>query len=565
MHEPTVSRFRNLALAVVVGLLMVSLVALAATWGGRSAEDEAVETPGAADGVRQTAPATTGDEDVDADQDPTSAASTATADATTEPTEDLRATAAEIVADLSLTEKAGQVIVAAHDGPVAPVDLVVGEHLGGVIVMDQDLSTDQLSDLNRTLTEAADAAGRTWPVFLGVDQEGGLVERAKGDLTRFPAFMSQGAADDTDLTRRASAASGAELRGVGFTVVFAPAADVTTGPGEPTIGSRSVGSDPEQVARHATAAGQGYLDSGILPVVKHFPGHGSVPADSHLELPVQTRTMEELRTSDLVPFVAAVEAGLPAVMVAHIQVQALGSQLPSSLEPLVVEGILRGDLGFDGLVVTDALNMAAVADRYGPGQASVEVLRAGADVVLMPTDPLTARDAIVAAVSDGTLDEDRLDDAVARQITALLQTDDGGDVDPLEPGGAAEVSQEVSAAAITIVQGPCSGPLIDGGVVPMGDPLAVQRLEHAAESAGVPVGTGTTVELLRPGQPSRGAQIAVALETPYLLGGSGAPVRIALFGDTPGAVAALVDVLTGEATAPGRLPVPVDGVERAGC
>ncbi|MGC5583579.1 glycoside hydrolase family 3 protein [Ornithinimicrobium sp. W1665] len=467
--------------------------------------------------------------------------------------------------NLSLEEKAGQVIVASHLGPTAPVGLVVDHHLGGIIVMDPDLSTDQLVALNDAVADAADEAGREWPVFIGVDQEGGLVERAKGDLTRFPTFMSLGAADDPDLTRRAAAGSGAELRGAGFTAVFAPTADVTMGPTDPTIGSRSPGSAPELVAEHATAAGLGYLDAGILPVVKHFPGHGSVPADSHVELPVQDRTLDDLGESDLVPFVSAVEAGLPAVMVGHLQLTALDSQLPSSLEPEVVEGMLRDDLGFDGLVVTDALNMAAVADRYGPGQASVEALRAGADVVLMPADPLAARNAIVAAVGDGTLDEDRLNEAVARQIAALLEVADEGSVDPMEPGGAADVAREVSAAAVTVVQGPCDGPLVDGGVVPMGDRLAVQRFERAAERAGLPLGAGTTVELLRPGQGPHGAQVSVALETPYLLASTGAATKVALYGDTPGAMDALVAVLTGEAEAPGRLPVEVEGLERQGC
>ncbi|WP_289017505.1 glycoside hydrolase family 3 protein [uncultured Ornithinimicrobium sp.] len=490
------------------------------------------------------------------------------ADRTTEPPEPepaLEDEAAELVKDLTLEEKAGQVVVAAHLGTTPPVGLVTDHHLGGIIVMDPDLTTDQLAGLNAAMTEAGETTGRAWPVFLGVDQEGGLVERAKGDLTRFPTFMSLGAADDPDLTRRAAAASGAELRGAGFTAVFAPTADVTMGPSDPTIGSRSPGGDPELVAEHATAAGLGYLDAGILPVVKHFPGHGSVPADSHVQLPVQTRTLEELRDSDLVPFEAAVEADLPAVMVGHIQVAALESQLPSSLEPEVVEGLLRGDLGFDGLVVTDALNMAAVSNAYGPGQASVAALQAGADVLLMPSDPLAARDAIVAAVGDGTLAQERLDEAVVRQVTALLEAQEQGTAEPLEPGGAANLAREVSQAAVTLVQGECGGPLVDGGVVPLGDRLAVQRFERAAERAGLPLGTGTTVELLRPGQGPYGAQVSVALETPYLLAASGAPRKVALYGDTPGAMDALVAVLTGDAPAPGQLPVEVDGLERAGC
>src|SRR5690606_28532856 len=132
------------------------------------------------------------------------------------------------------------------------------------------------------------------------------------------------------------------------------------------------------------------------------------------------------------------------------------------------------------------------------------------------------------------LAEERLDEAVVRQVVALLEAEEQGTVEPLEPGGAAEVAREVSAGAVTVVEGDCGGPLVDGGVVPMGDRLAVQRFERAAERAGLPLGTGTTVELLRPGQGPYGAQVSVALETPYPLAATGAPTKVALFGDTPG-------------------------------
>ena len=209
---------------------------------------------------------------------------------------------------------------------------------------------------------------RKWPLFLGVDQEGGVVERLRRAATRFPTFMSAGAAADPALTRTAYAASGAELRGLGFTVDFAPDADVTSGPGDPTIGSRSASSRPAAVAEHVVAASTGFAESGVLPVIKHFPGHGSVPADSHLTLPVQTKSLEDLESSDLVPFRKAVEAGLPSVMVGHIDVRAIDPRVPSSLSRKVVTGLLRDELGFDGLVVTDSLRMAGVTRGRTPGR-----------------------------------------------------------------------------------------------------------------------------------------------------------------------------------------------------
>ena len=211
--------------------------------------------------------------------------------------------AARVVRRMNLPDLAGQVIVADWPGTAAPVRLVRSLHLGGVIAFDDNIaSTAQIRAVNRTLERDVP---RRWPLFLSVDQEGGIVERVQGEATRFPAFMSAGAADDVAATRRAATASGAELRGLGFTVDFAPDADVTSGPGDPTIGSRSIGSDPDLVARHVVAAADGMSESGVVPVLKHFPGHGSVPADSHTSLPVQRRTRHRLEAIDLAPFRAA--------------------------------------------------------------------------------------------------------------------------------------------------------------------------------------------------------------------------------------------------------------------
>ena len=215
--------------------------------------------------------------------------------------------AARAVRDLSLEQLAGQTIVARYDGTAAPTALVRDLHLGGVVVFSDNIgSTDQIRDVNEQLRREV---RRDWPLWVSVDQEGGVVQRVEGRATRFPAFMSAGAADEADLTRAAAAAMGAELRGLGFNVDFAPIADVTTGPDDPTIGSRSAGSDPALVARHARAAASGLQGAGVLPVVKHFPGHGSVAADSHETLPVQTRTQAQLAERDLVPFREAVAAG----------------------------------------------------------------------------------------------------------------------------------------------------------------------------------------------------------------------------------------------------------------
>ena len=468
---------------------------------------------------------------------------------------------------MSLSALAGQVIVAQYAGKRAPVALVDRLHLGGVIVMSENIdSTEQLRRSNRTLQAAARKDGRDWPVFIGVDQEGGVVERVQGDATRFPAFMSAGAANDTRLTKRAAAASGAELADLGFSVVFAPDADVTSGPADPTIGSRSASSRPRLVARQTNAAVDGYRSAGILPVIKHFPGHGSVTTDSHVQLPVQRKSLRRLRASDVVPFAAGVRRGVSSVMVGHLDVRAVDPHTPSSLSRPVVTGLLRHDLGFDGLVVTDALNMGAVTKRYSSAGAAVHALRAGADVLLMPSDPAAARRGIIEAVRSGRLGRGRLEEAVARQIAVLLHQRDLHPDLTRRPGTSLADSYRLSAAAATVASGPCHGRLVGRSVHATGPSDAVARFDAAASRAGLRTGKGTSVSLIGYGGSASRADVVVSLDTPYVLGSSRArAAKIAMYGDTPGAMRALVQVLLGKARATGHLPVPVPGVQRSGC
>jgi beta-N-acetylhexosaminidase len=406
-------------------------------------------------------------------------------------------------------------------------------------------------------------------VLVGVDQEGGRVARVTGGATSFPTFMSAGAAADPGLTRSASAASGAELRAMGFNVDFAPDADVTSGPSDPAIGARSAGSSAARVADHATAAMKGFASSGVVPVLKHFPGHGSVTTDSHVGLPVQRRSVHELEDRDLVPFRSGIAAGASAVMVGHLDVRALEPHLPSSLSHAAVTGLLRERMGFRGVAFTDSLEMGAVAQRFGSAAASVRALRAGEDVLLMPPDPRAARDGIVAAVREGRLDQARLDQAATRMV-ALMLHQKAGPSRPRRPGSSAAVSRRLSAAALTSVSGPCAGRLVGRTVKVTGPGSAVARFRAAASAAGLRVARkqkakGTTVRLVGyPGRPVRG-DVVVALDTPYVLGRSAARARLATFGDTPEAMGALVSVLLGRTSAPGRLPVPVAGVARDGC
>lgn len=525
--------------------------------------------------------------------------------------------AARLAGRMRLPDLAGQLIVAEWRGTQPPVQMVRSLHLGGVIAFESNVvSADQVRAVNRTLSRQV---RRRWPLFLAVDQEGGVVERMRTAATRFPSFMSAGAAGDAVLTRASYRASGAELRGLGFTVDFAPDADVTSGPGDPTIGSRSPSSDPGVVAEHVVAAADGFQAAGVLPVIKHFPGHGSVPDDSHLTLPVQKRSMAQLNEADLVPFRAAVEAGLPAVMVGHIDVRAVDPRVPATLSRKVTTGLLRQELGFGGLVVTDSLSMRGVTRGRTPARVAVQAVRAGADVLLMPPSAAVARSALVRAVRSGALPRRRLEQAAARQIALLTHLAGRAG---RAPGSGAAASRQLSAAAITVASGACEGDLVGSTVTPSGDSGAVSLFADAARRAGLTVllrrsppprlaeakqepmrrkkerrrkfrkrhrawekaearrerrlarwtsaedarlAQGTSIGFAGYRDAPVSAQVAVATDTPWVLGRSSAPVRIATYGDTPGAMDVLVEVLTGRASAPGRLPVTVPGVERRGC
>ena len=526
---------------------------------------------------------------------------------------------------MTLRQLAGQVIVTRWSGTSSPAPLVRRLHLGGVIAFSDNVSSpDQIRRVNRSVNRAV--APRGWPAFVGVDQEGGLVDRVGAPSTDFPAFMAAGAAGDTALTQRAARASAAEMRGLGFDVVLAPDADVTVGDRDSAIGSRSAGGRPAQGARQVVAATRGIKSAGVLPVVKHFPGHGSLDADSHLALPVQDRPLRRMRRTDLVPFAAAVQAHAPAVLVGHIAVRALDPGVPASISRRVTTGLLRRDLGYRGLVVTDALDMAGVQEQAPGPAAAVRALRAGADVLLMPPDPRAARDAVVRAVRTRHLSRTRLEDAAARMIDTLRALPQA---DAAAPGSGRPAAAALAREAATSVAGPCTGRLVADRVRLVGPGSDVAALEQRLEGRGVTVAHDTTKrvrdgsrtvvtghrrkvvvvrkKVRRPdgtvkvrkvrvrkrvavtkqvpvfrtvvvradaptvalvgsdgGTPGP-ADVTVALDRPGVLGRVSSRVELATYGDEPVVLDNLVDVLLGDHPAPGRLPLAVPGTSRRGC
>ncbi len=499
------------------------------------------------------------------------------------PTEDELVQAREVVSGWTSEQLAGGVLVPRYDGtdPQTPADLVRELHLAGVIVMGDNVAdAEQVAATTAAVQEAAADDGRTWPAVVSVDQEGGIVARLKSPVaTDFPTFMSAGAAiagawargdeaSATDAVTRAAAATALQLRGLGFTWVFAPDADVTAGPQDPTIGSRSPSDDPALVSAAVAAAVKGYAASGIVAVAKHYPGHGSVPADSHETLPVQPATLDELRAGDLVPFGAAAEAGVPAVMMSHIAADAFDPGVPASLSPKAYAS-LRADAGFDGLAVTDAQDMGAITTEYGSGGAAVQALAAGADVLLMPLDLRAAHAAVVTGLGDGSLPRERVADAAAKVVAVQTwQARTAAEVPvPADVGEQADAaSRELSAAAVALVDGSCeAGWAPDGFQVAGGTDADRERLQDAADRAGVGTGSGPVVRLLG-GSTGGSGDVVVSLDVPYVLETArGSTATLALFGRDAGAFDALVAVLTGTATPQGALPVSIGRTTSTDC
>jgi beta-glucosidase-like glycosyl hydrolase len=279
--------------------------------------------------------------------------------------------------------------------------------------------TGELASLTARLREVSDA-------LVSIDEEGGDVTRLAHETgSPYPGSAALGALDEPGTTRRVYRSLGAELRGTGVNFDLAPSADVNTADDNPIIGTRAFGSDPELVARHVTAAVTGLQEAGVAACAKHFPGHGATSQDSHLEIPAVDADLALLERRELVPFRAAITAGVRSIMTAHLRVPELTGTTPATLSPEAITGLLRGTLGYDGVVVTDALDMRAASDAIGIPEAAVRALAAGSDLLCLGTKEYedsvrTIRERIVEAVRDGRLPAERLEEAAAR--VAALKT-----------------------------------------------------------------------------------------------------------------------------------------------
>lgn len=357
-------------------------------------------------------------------------------------------------------------------------ELIATYKVGGIIYFawsNNVANPDQITGLSNGLQAASTADGGT-PLLIATDQEHGLVTRIGPPATQLPGAMALGATHEPEHARDAAVISGTELRAMGLNVNFAPDADVNVNPANPVIGVRSFGSDAEHVAGFTAAQVEGYQARGDLAAtVKHFPGHGDTEDDSHTDLPQIDHTYEEWRQIDAPPFRAAIDAGVGAIMSAHIQFPALDPTLtPATLSKPIVTGLLRDELGYDGVIVTDSLAMEGVREGYGDDRIPVLALLAGIDMLLMPVDLDLAYNAVLTAVADGELTERRIDASVTRILGLKYRL--GLFADPYaDPDEVAEVvgvpasleaAQAISDRTTTLVTNDGTLPIpFDGGSV----------------------------------------------------------------------------------------------------
>ena len=307
--------------------------------------------------------------------------------------------------------------------------LVKDYHLGGVILFRENVET---TEQTTKLVHDYQAAAEKYGLLMTIDQEGGIVTRLQSG-TDMPGNMALGAARSEELTRKVSSAIGEELHSLGINMNLAPSLDVNNNPDNPVIGVRSFGGDPALVANMGKAYIKGLQDTGIAATAKHFPGHGDTAVDSHLGLPEVPHDLERLKKVELYPFQQAMDAGIDAIMTAHVtfpkidNTKAVSKQdgteisIPATLSEKVLTGLMREEMGYQGVIITDAMNMQAISSHFGPVDAAIRTVKAGTDIVLMPVGLKDAAEGLYNAVKTGEISEKRINQSVKRILTLKVK------------------------------------------------------------------------------------------------------------------------------------------------
>lgn len=337
----------------------------------------------------------------------------------------------QMVASLSLEEKIGQLMIVGFDGktPSEYLDGLISQYnIGGFILFQRNIdSEEQLRLLTSHMQRTAQEANHPAPLFITADEEGGIVSRLPVK-PKFPNMMAVGATENSDLAFSYGIVTARRLRELGLNMNLAPVLDVNNNPKNPVIGVRSFGEEPQLVAELGAAYVDGLQSEGVLSVGKHFPGHGDTAVDSHYALPTIPFSLERLNQIELLPFRQAIEHNIAGIMSAHIIFSELDNDYPATLSYPVLTGLLREELGFNGLIITDAVEMQAITNHFSPYEVGVSALQAGADIILVgwpPSDDMLheIRRGIIEAVRAGALTEERIDQSVRRVLTIKSELD----------------------------------------------------------------------------------------------------------------------------------------------
>ncbi len=320
---------------------------------------------------------------------------------------------------MTLDEKIGQMLIVGFDGYAVnePVrSMIRNYHVGGIILYSYNVeSPSQLLALVNTL-KSVNSVNRI-PLFISVDEEGGRVSRMPAALKKFPSNAVIGSKNNGELSYKIGYTLARVIRAFGFNMDFAPVLDINSNPANPVIGDRSFGANPQIVSELGVQTMKGIQAGGVIPVIKHFPGHGDTSVDSHVGLPVVNNDLNRLKSFELVPFAEAVRNGADAVMVAHILLNKIDPANPSSLSRTIITDILRNQLHFTGVVITDDMTMGAIVQNYDLGNAAVKAVNAGSDIVLVSRgyeNEVKVFNALKNAVQNGTIPGQRVNDSVYR-------------------------------------------------------------------------------------------------------------------------------------------------------
>lgn len=331
----------------------------------------------------------------------------------------------KLMKEMTLEEKIGQLFQVGFVGTKVTPEietLIKDYHVGGVIYFRRNLqSLEQVTALSNQLQRIAFEKERGIPLIISADQEGGIVTRLSGG-THFPGNMALGATGDIDLAMTTGGAVAKELSGVGINMNLAPVLDVNNNPDNPIIGVRSFGEDPEKVAQLGKAFIQGMQKQGVIACGKHFPGHGDTDTDSHLDLPIIKHEQKRLEKIEFHPFKVAIKAGVDSLMTAHVYFPAIESNdgIPATLSHAVLSKLLREELGYQGLIITDCMEMDAIVNSFGTVQGSLMTLQAGTDMVLISHTLQKQKEAIelvINAVKRGQIPEERIEQSVYRILS----------------------------------------------------------------------------------------------------------------------------------------------------